>query len=303
MSNKLSQSNLALSKEKLIDLRIRSNYRATVSLLVTWGLIIGLFAFLILWPNPITFILAAFILAGRQLSLAILTHDCAHACHFTNLNVNNIVGKWLCGGPMNIPFEDYRTYHFKHHRYTGTDKDPDIVLVKDYPVPADSLRRKFTRDITGQTGVRDTLNKIKNFKLARDFRWPIFHIILLSTLLLFDVAWTYSLWWTAELFIFPLIFRIRNIGEHGVALDRNNKDFRYNTHTTVANWWERLFLAPNHVNYHLEHHTYPNVPSYNLPELHNVLVSGGYYNGLNCTTKGYVNMLKRAIRPAELTSS
>lgn len=288
-----------ISKDELRLLRSTSNWRASYSLLFTWAIIISCFAMVILLPNPITFIFATLILAGRQLSLAILTHDCVHACHFSSHKLNNFIGTWLCAGPMNIPFYDYRTYHFEHHRYAGTDKDPDIKLVVDYPVAKDSLRRKFTRDITGRTGLRDTLYKIKNFKLKRDFRWPLFHILLLSILIAVGFPWAYSLWWVAELFIFPLIFRIRNIGEHGVALDRTNTDPRLNTHTTIANWWERLLLAPNHVNYHLEHHHFANIPSYKLPQLHKALVSGGYYNGFNCFTKGYANMLKRAVRVTE----
>ena len=34
----------------------------------------------------------------------------------------------------------------------------------------------------------------------------------------------------------------------------------------AAFWW------PHHVNYHVEHHWYPSVPFYNLPQLHKTLV-------------------------------
>ena len=41
-----------------------------------------------------------------------------------------------------------------------------------------------------------------------------------------------------------------------------------NTRTTLARWWERLLIAPNRVNYHLEHHLLMTVPHYNLPRMH-----------------------------------
>ena len=54
--------------------------------------------------------------------------------------------------------------------------------------------------------------------------------------------------------------RLRNIGEHGVALDRYDPEPRRNTHTTRVNWLERLLVAPNHVHFHLEHHMFAAVP-------------------------------------------
>jgi fatty acid desaturase len=49
------------------------------------------------------------------------------------------------------------------------------------------------------------------------------------------------------------------------------------TRTTLPRWWERLTLAPNHVNYHLEHHLLPTVPPYRLPALHRLLRERGFY--------------------------
>ncbi|KAG0325323.1 hypothetical protein BGZ99_000779 [Dissophora globulifera] len=40
-------------------------------------------------------------------------------------SVNNLVG-YLSGIPLIIPFGVYRQLHLLHHRYTNTDKDPDV---------------------------------------------------------------------------------------------------------------------------------------------------------------------------------
>ncbi len=42
-----------------------------------------------------------------------------------------------------------------------------------------------------------------------------------------------------------------------------------------AGWWERLLFAPNFVNYHMEHHLAPTVPSYNLRRMHRLLGKKG----------------------------
>ncbi|KAG0005229.1 hypothetical protein BGZ79_006149 [Entomortierella chlamydospora] len=39
--------------------------------------------------------------------------------------INNLVGN-LSGIPLNLPFGVYRQLHLLHHRYTNTEKDPDI---------------------------------------------------------------------------------------------------------------------------------------------------------------------------------
>ena len=64
-------------------------------------------------------------------------------------------------------------------------------------------------------------------------------------------------------------------------------------------WWERLFLAPNFVNYHLEHHLLMTVPHYNLPKMHRMLAEKGLLEHA-LVTDGYAEVLRRAVsRPSE----
>jgi len=51
----------------------------------------------------------------------------------------------------------------------------------------------------------------------------------------------------------------------------DSKDPLRNTRTTRAGFFERLFVAPYYVNYHLEHHLLFYVPCYNLPRVHKIL--------------------------------
>jgi fatty acid desaturase len=76
-----------------------------------------------------------------------------------------------------------------------------------------------------------------------------------------------------------------------------------NTRTTLARWWERIFLAPNRVNYHLEHHLLMTVPHTNLPKLHRMLADRGLLDGA-LVTKGYAAVLRRAAsKPDETQTS
>jgi len=66
-----------------------------------------------------------------------------------------------------------------------------------------------------------------------------------------------------------------------------------NTRTTLVRWWERLLVAPNYVNYHLEHHLIMTVPHYNLPRLHRLLRDRGVLDGA-CVHTGYRGVLQLA---------
>ncbi|MBA3069088.1 MAG: fatty acid desaturase [Hyphomonas sp.] len=296
MANTMKLSD-ALSKDELTSLREKSDLRALASLVWTWGLIAGAFAIAIVWTNPLTILLGILILGGRQLALGVMNHDCSHHAFFRSPKVDEFVGHWLCGAPINTSLQAYRAYHLKHHKFAGTPDDPDTGFVKDYPVLVESLRRKFVRDLTGQTGYRDTLRKIRNFKLSRNWPWLTFHVLLLGTLTLAGAPWAYLMWWAAELTVYPAIVRLRQIGEHGTAKDRTSLEPRLNTGTTVAPIWQRVFIAPNDVNYHLEHHMFATIPPYNLGRLHRLLASRGYYDGYDCISRGYDDVIRRAVRP------
>lgn len=296
MTNTLKLSDV-LSKDELRALSRKSDLKAFMTLSWNWLIVVAAFAMAIVWTNPLTIVLGILMLAGRQLGFGIINHDCAHHAFFKNPKVDEFVGHWLAGAPMNISLPAYRAYHLKHHRYAGTSDDPDIGFVKNYPVSKDSLRRKFIRDLTGQTGFRDTYGKIRNFRLSRHYPWLCFHLLLLAILTAVGAAWAYLMWWGAELFIYPAIVRLRQIGEHGTAKDRTSLDPRLNTGTTIAPFWQRFFIAPNDVNYHLEHHYLAAVPPYNLHRLHKLLERRGFYDGFDCISYGYGDVIRRAVRP------
>lgn len=297
MSNSLKLSDV-LSKAELRSLQKKSNLQALRTLSWNW-LLIGLaFAMAIVWTNPLTIVLGVLILGSRQLGLGIINHDCAHYSFFKSKAADDFVGEWLAGAPMNISLVRYRTYHLKHHKYAGTADDPDAGLVKSYPVTHDSLKRKFIRDFTGRTGMRDLGYKLKTFKISRHYPWLMFHVALLAVLTVAGAPWAYLMWWAAELFVYPAIVRLRQIGEHGVASNRSDLDPRLNTSTTLAPWWQKLFVAPNNVNYHLEHHYFASIPPYNLRRAHKLLFSRGFYEGYNCVATGYVDVLRRSVRAA-----
>ena len=83
---------------------------------------------------------------------------------------------------------------------------------------------------------------------------------------------------------------------HGAVPDLFDPDPRKHTRTTHARWWERMTVAPNRVNYHLEHHILSSVPCYRLKAFHHFLLAKGVLNKAEIC-HGYGEVIRRLIKP------
>ena len=115
--------------------------------------------------------------------------------------------------------------------------------------------------------------------------------VLLGVVTLAGHPELYLLWGVAWLTTYRLVTRIRSIAEHAMSPDMAHE--LLNTRTTLARWWERLLIAPNRVNFHLEHHLMMTVPHYNLPRMHRLLAERGVLERANVLT-GYPAVLRLA---------
>ena len=293
-----------LSREEIQDLVSHRDWRSWGSILLDWGLVAASFALVARWPNPLTVIVALAVIGTRQLGFAILMHDAAHRALFRNRALNDWAGNWLCAYPVWADLEPYRPYHLQHHAKNYTAEDPDLGLVRPFPISRSSLRRKVVRDLTGQTAwkrVKATLKRDLGLSRGRQSRTfggvRNLRGVAVSNAILLAILWAaghpalYLLWLGAWFTTFQLVTRIRAIAEHALAPDPT--DPLRNTRTTLVSWWERLLVAPNYVNFHLEHHLLMTVPHYNLPRLHRLLRERGALDGA-WVVSGYARVLREA---------
>jgi fatty acid desaturase len=302
-----------LSSEEIRPLAERSDAMGAWLVLHCWGVIAGALALFGFWPNVLTFTLAVMVIGSRQLGLAILMHEAAHNALFKTRKWNDSVGEWLCGRPILAELAAYRHYHLTHHRFTQTDKDPDLVLSAKFPTSKASLRRKFTRDLTGQTGAKQLLGQIlMSFRLAGDddaieaaasdfaqsFKaphlWkslPVFVGVAVVMSLIGDWGWGFAFWLLPYLTWFQFVLRVRNIAEHGATEQSQNP--LQNVRTTRAGPLARLFVAPYWVNYHLEHHMVMHVPCWQLKQMHKALLNKGLGQEMRIA-KGYGQAMAEA---------
>jgi fatty acid desaturase len=294
-----------LTRHEIDQLLERNALRTWGALALNWGLIGVAFAVVAVAPNPLSIVIAIFLIGGRQLGLAILMHEAAHRILFRSRRWNDGVGNWLCAYPVWGDLYPYRAYHLQHHAKTGTAEDPDLGLAAPFPVTRSSLWRKVWRDLSGQTGwkrAKATWKRDLGLSRGRALRkegagvTALHGVVLTNLVLLAILTWAgypllYLLWVVAWLTTYSLVMRIRSIAEHGMVPD--NADPLRNTRTTLTRWWERLFIAPNRVNYHLEHHLLMTVPHYNLPRLHRLLRKRGALDDA-CVSRGYLGVLSLA---------
>lgn len=283
-----------LAKTEIKALAVRSNIYGALLVLHCWGVIAAALCLFAIWPSILTVLVAVILIGSRQLGLAILMHDAAHNALFRTRWLNDWVGQWLCARPIAADLQSYRRYHLTHHRFTQTERDPDLRLSRPFPTNRASLLRKFLRDLTGQTGLKDRAQQVRlGFQLAFDedaveeanmaqtFKSADLRPPLLANMVIFSVLWLAGAWWWWLVFwLLPLltwfqfVVRLRNIAEHG-AVEFSDNALR-NVRTTRVTPLSRLLVAPYWVNFHLEHHLVMHVPCWNLPKLHRLMIDKGY---------------------------
>ena len=118
-----------------------------------------------------------------------------------------------------------------------------------------------------------------------------FLLCLLAVIVLLHLGLPLLLYWVIPYLTWmQLCFHVRSIAEH-FAL-RGGRGVYGQTRTVIPSLLDRLFLVPKNVGYHLEHHLYPSVPFYRLPELHAKLMALPAYRGSAHVTRGYWNVLR-----------
>jgi len=293
-----------LTREDVAHFTARSDARAWAIVVGNWLFIAAIFAAAAAWPNPLVLALAVVLLAGRQMGLSVLMHDCGHRTFFRSDRLNDVVGQWLCALPVMNDQPSYARGHLEHHRKAGTHDDPDLPNYQAYPVPRESFRRKVIRDLTGQTGyklvsflTRRAWGALRtgDRALALSYLQPfLVQVILFLVLAAFGIGWTYLLWAVAFMTVFMLVIRVRQVAEHAAVPDLYDPDTRMNTRTVDAPWWQRLLFVPNGVNFHLEHHFMASVPCYRLRELREHLRRKGALDGVP-EFHGYGELLRHVV--------
>ena len=288
-----------LPREILSPLTRLSPVRSTLALLQNVLAIAVVMAIAIHFWSWWSALIAIIFIAPLQHGLFILAHESAHYRLYETRWLNDLIGR--CVGMVGgVSMCSYRVIHWLHHNYLYKPQDPDIALHGGYPRGKKYLIKKLLKDLTGQTAWKnyayffgnpainldthvaqrpldDTAPKLR--VAALQDRWIVvaFHVLMPIVMIVLGWGWYYLVLWVIPLLtLLQAILRLRAIAEHGAVTDFSSPLTA--ARTNLANGWQRFFVFPHHVNYHLAHHLYPAVPHYYLPKLHATLERYGMLN-------------------------
>jgi fatty acid desaturase len=191
--------------------------------------------------------------------------------------------------PVFASVEGFRKFHGTHHQYTNLPGDgnrhiwythdaagelePGWVFPKTRPgLALVLLRRAFFF-----TGIFWIVRGLVGTFLIPSPHWMLaaklaFYASVAGTLTFFGGWSALLLYWFVPYCTWHIAAQYaRLICEHS-AVESDEEEYAI-TRTTIPTWLESIFILPRNVGYHIEHHWYPSVPFYRLPELHQHLMA------------------------------
>jgi fatty acid desaturase len=220
------------------------------------------------WPLRLAGIAAA---AAALNAFYLLSHEGHHNLLFRNRIANHAANVILCIPLLHSP-SGYRVLHDLHHRCLGGPGDPD-----EYRNYTDDSRLRWALQ-----WVRLTIGTLVYMPLIPIVAWrhadradrvrlalecaliaavliPIFAIVPMNVLLQV---------WLIPGVVVGYISAVRALAQHALT---ESHDPLLASRSVRSNRLVSFFLLNE--NYHLEHHLFPEVPSYNLPRLRALLRS------------------------------
>jgi fatty acid desaturase len=282
-------------------------WRGTMAIAETWGVIVLAVAAALTWWTPWVVIPAIFVIGSRQHALFVLAHEATHYRLYGSRWLNDLIGS-ACATPAGLTMRTYRVIHRLHHNHLYGAEDPDIALHAGYPRGRAYLAKKLLKDLAGFTWWKTygyfygnpALNDDRDTALrplddtspglraaARRDRSLVFvvQVALLVGAFAAGYGVEYLVLWVLPAFtVLQAFLRLRAVLEHGAVDDFTSPLTAARTNLAAAPLLWLLF--PHHVNYHIEHHLYPAIPHYNLPEAHRLLRDAGALDGAEVARVG-----------------
>jgi fatty acid desaturase len=289
------------------ELSVLDPFRSVVAIAAEWTGIILAVVLYQRFLHPIFLPLVIIWIGARQHALAILMHEGAHYTLFKNRRLNAVISELFLAWPVFITARTYRPSHFAHHRHVNTENDPDLMRKQssvsewEFPKSWGALVALLAKDVFGLNTRQlfsdfsdmweqksDTPKRVDSYALAR----MLFYVIVISAVTYFGVWPAFLLLWILPILTWvKMAMRIRSIAEHFALED----DTYAQTRTTLPSFLERLLVAPRNINFHIEHHLYPSVPFFRLPQLHALLMKDAVFQSKAHVTSTYFGVLRECV--------
>lgn len=290
-----------IDRKEMKALMRRSDQPAIRDTIILFGLMAAFAAIaIVLMPSwwSVPFWLAYGVLYGSAMDSR--WHECGHGSAFKTRWMNNAVYQVACFCMIRDPY-CWKFSHARHHSDTIiVGRDPEISIMRPVMMLKGASNLIGIPDVIG--GVKamffhafgkidaeeaEYLPEVFHAKTIRTARiWLAIYAVTIAAAIVFQS------WIPLLLIGLPRLFGCWHMVmcgwlQHG-GLSDNVNDHRLNSRTVMMNPISR-FIYWN-MNYHVEHHMFPLVPYYKLPELHRVC---GWDFPVPCKSiaEGYAEML------------
>src|SRR5262245_26182786 len=308
-----------LSPAKIRELSRLEPGRAIGTTLGKWAFIVAAIAICAILWHPVLYVLAVLIIGSCQHALLILGHD---AAHYRTLSVrwqNDLFANLFMMWPSFASVEGFRKFHATHHQYTKLPNDGnrhiwythdaagDLAPDWQFPKTRLGLAWLLLRRAAFLTGLFWILRGLVGSTLIPSPGWMRvarlgFYASSAATLIYFNALYGFLLYWIVPFCTWHIgVQYIRLICEHS-AVESDQEEYSI-TRTTIPSWPESIFILPCNVGYHLEHHWYPSVPFYRLPQLHQALMERQGFSSHAVIKRSVFASLGDCVREAAVLSS
>lgn len=264
-----------LEMQTLRQLSRRSDVRGTLHAAGHFALM-GATAALVAWAGNGWLLVPAMVLHGFTIvTMFAPMHECVHKTAFRTRLLNDLLG-WIAGGLCFYNATFYRRYHTWHHRYTqDLERDPELESPKPQTLPEYlwhlsgipfwlAKPRELMGLALGCAGRRPYIPSAAVWGVTVSAAAQLgLYLVLAAVSLAFRSDAILRYWLIPAMLAQPLLRAILIVEHTGCTQDDNGLT---NTRTTLA-FWPVRFLMWN-MPYHAEHHLYPSIPFFRLPNAH-----------------------------------
>jgi fatty acid desaturase len=238
---------------------------------------------------PLLYVIAVVFIGARQHALIIMGHDASHYRYLPTRWQNELFANLFLMWPVFATVEGFRKFHSTHHQYTNLPDDGNRhiwythdaagELAPDWQFPKTKLGLAFVllRRVLFLTGFLWIIRGLVGASLIPSPHWMIaariaFYGSVAGALTVFGAWYAFLLYWIVPYCTWHIVAQYtRLICEHS-AVESDEEEYAI-TRTTIPTRLESILVLPRNVGYHLEHHWYPSVPWYRLPDLHQALMT------------------------------
>ncbi|WP_414542968.1 fatty acid desaturase family protein [Nostoc sp. CCY0012] len=241
--------------------------------------------------TTVEYCLGVILVALGMNAMFLLIHEGVHDILFPSKWLNDLVAIVMAIAGF-VSFSAYRLMHLRHHEHLGNENDPDdyhnytnnakLIWLLHYNrlLWATILYLIFVPSLAWRYGnIQERLKVVSEYLLL-----IVTYIIIWQ----FVPLKLFFMTWIVPFILTNFAINIRGLTQHGIT---DATDPFLASRSIEASPIVQFLLV--HENFHLEHHLFPNIPSYNLPKLHKIILPR---INRRVTCQSYLNFLWQFIR-------